>query len=91
MHSFICRAFDTLAKALNTADGTAAQNLADGMDPTLGGNIHVISRDQSTPIIEVEGPLLTDTHVTFKVCVSLIYLAKFIRILLKNGYEQKIN
>ncbi|XP_021265586.1 nuclear receptor subfamily 2 group C member 2 isoform X2 [Numida meleagris] len=60
------RAFDTLAKALNTTDGTAAPNLADGMDPTGGGNIHVISRDQSTPIIEVEGPLLTDTHVTFK-------------------------
>uniref|UniRef100_A0A8C8SC38 Nuclear receptor subfamily 2 group C member 2 n=1 Tax=Pelusios castaneus TaxID=367368 RepID=A0A8C8SC38_9SAUR len=53
--SEITRAFDTLAKALNTTD-----------DPTGGGNIHVISRDQSTPIIEVEGPLLTDTHVTFK-------------------------
>ncbi|KAM9534293.1 nuclear receptor subfamily 2 group C member 2 isoform 1-T2 [Guaruba guarouba] len=64
--SEISRAFDTLAKALNTTDGTAAHNLADGMDPTGGGNIHVISRDQSTPIIEVEGPLLTDTHVTFK-------------------------
>nr|XP_028575100.1 nuclear receptor subfamily 2 group C member 2 isoform X1 [Podarcis muralis]XP_028575101.1 nuclear receptor subfamily 2 group C member 2 isoform X1 [Podarcis muralis] len=64
--SEITRAFDTLAKALNTTDGATAQNLADGMDPTGGGNIHVISRDQSTPIIEVEGPLLTDTHVTFK-------------------------
>ncbi|XP_017682568.1 PREDICTED: nuclear receptor subfamily 2 group C member 2 isoform X3 [Lepidothrix coronata] len=64
--SEITRAFDTLAKALNTTDGTAAHTLADGMDPTGGGNIHVISRDQSTPIIEVEGPLLTDTHVTFK-------------------------
>lgn len=72
---FYFRAFDTLAKALNTTDGAAAQNLADGMDPTGGGNIHVISRDQSTPIIEVEGPLLTDTHVTFKVRASLIYLA----------------
>lgn len=68
---FFFRAFDTLAKALNTTDGTTAHNLADGMDPTGGGNIHVISRDQSTPIIEVEGPLLTDTHVTFKVCASL--------------------
>ncbi|KAJ7417301.1 Nuclear receptor subfamily 2 group C member 2 [Willisornis vidua] len=64
--SEITRAFDTLAKALNTTDGAAAHNLADGVDPTGGGNIHVISRDQSTPIIEVEGPLLTDTHVTFK-------------------------
>lgn len=68
------RAFDTLAKALNTTDGTTAHNLADGMDPAGGGNIHVISRDQSTPIIEVEGPLLTDTHVTFKVCASLSVL-----------------
>ncbi|KAM6345403.1 nuclear receptor subfamily 2 group C member 2 isoform 4-T8 [Alca torda] len=65
-HKTVHWAFDTLAKALNTTDGTAAHNLADGMDPTGGGNIHVISRDQSTPIIEVEGPLLTDTHVTFK-------------------------
>lgn len=64
------RAFDTLAKALNTTDGATPHNLVDGMDPTGGGNIHVISRDQSTPIIEVEGPLLTDTHVTFKVCAS---------------------
>uniref|UniRef100_A0A803VSB0 Nuclear receptor subfamily 2 group C member 2 n=1 Tax=Ficedula albicollis TaxID=59894 RepID=A0A803VSB0_FICAL len=64
--SEITRAFDTLAKALSSTDGTTAHNLADGMDPTGGGNIHVISRDQSTPIIEVEGPLLTDTHVTFK-------------------------
>ncbi|XP_029457249.1 nuclear receptor subfamily 2 group C member 2 isoform X1 [Rhinatrema bivittatum] len=64
--SEITRAFDTLAKALSTADVTAGQNLADGIDPAGGGNIHVISRDQSTPIIEVEGPLLTDTHVTFK-------------------------
>lgn len=60
-----------MAKALSSTDGTTAHNLADGMDPTGGGNIHVISRDQSTPIIEVEGPLLTDTHVTFKVCASL--------------------
>lgn len=66
-----------MAKALNTTDGTTAHNLADGMDPTGGGNIHVISRDQSTPIIEVEGPLLTDTHVTFKVCASLnVFLNK---------------
>ncbi|XP_075687950.1 nuclear receptor subfamily 2 group C member 2 [Rhinoderma darwinii] len=62
--SEITRAFDTLAKALNTAE--AGQNLADGLDTAAGGNIHVISRDQATPILEVEGPLLSDTHVTFK-------------------------
>ncbi|XP_033615217.1 nuclear receptor subfamily 2 group C member 2 isoform X1 [Fukomys damarensis] len=64
--SEITRAFDTLAKALNTADGTSPPSLADGLDASGGGGIHVISRDQSTPIIEVEGPLLSDTHVTFK-------------------------
>ncbi|KAJ1110712.1 hypothetical protein NDU88_008060 [Pleurodeles waltl] len=64
--SEITRAFDTLAKALNTADGTANQNVADDTDDAEGGNIQVISRDRVTPIIEVEGPLLTDTHVTFK-------------------------
>ncbi|XP_020031187.2 nuclear receptor subfamily 2 group C member 2 isoform X1 [Castor canadensis] len=64
--SEITRAFDTLAKALNTTDSASPPSLADGVDPSGGGSIHVISRDQSTPIIEVEGPLLSDTHVTFK-------------------------
>ncbi|XP_047390573.1 nuclear receptor subfamily 2 group C member 2 isoform X2 [Sciurus carolinensis] len=63
--SEITRAFDTLAKALTTTD-SASPGLADGLDAGGGGSIHVISRDQSTPIIEVEGPLLSDTHVTFK-------------------------
>lgn len=64
--SEITRAFDTLAKALNTTDSSSPPSLADGIDASGGGSIHVISRDQSTPIIEVEGPLLSDTHVTFK-------------------------
>ncbi|CAI9623877.1 unnamed protein product [Staurois parvus] len=66
--SEITRAFDTLAKALNTSESAGGQNQpeADGVDPAAGGNIHVISRDQATPILEVEGPLLSDTHVTFK-------------------------
>ncbi|CAO2605957.1 Nuclear receptor subfamily 2 group C member 2 [Lemmus lemmus] len=63
---FVHRAFDTLAKALNTTDSASPPSLADGIDASGGGSIHVISRDQSTPIIEVEGPLLSDTHVTFK-------------------------
>ncbi|XP_042638212.1 nuclear receptor subfamily 2 group C member 2 [Orycteropus afer afer] len=62
----LVRAFDTLAKALNTTDSSSPPSLADGIDTSGGGSIHVISRDQSTPIIEVEGPLLSDTHVTFK-------------------------
>ncbi|XP_015202858.1 nuclear receptor subfamily 2 group C member 2 isoform X2 [Lepisosteus oculatus] len=62
--SEITRAFDTLAKALNPTDTTAVQNLTEGTDTGGGASIQVISRDQSTPIIEVEGPLLTDTHLT---------------------------
>ncbi|XP_018116863.1 nuclear receptor subfamily 2 group C member 2 isoform X2 [Xenopus laevis] len=64
--SEITRAFDTLAKALNATDGSPVHNQADGIDASTGGNIHIISRDQATPILEVEGPLLSDTHVTFK-------------------------
>lgn len=59
-----------MAKALNTTDSASPPSLADGIDGSSGGGIHVISRDQSTPIIEVEGPLLSDTHVTFKVRAS---------------------
>uniref|UniRef100_A0A8C4TAS9 Nuclear receptor subfamily 2, group C, member 2 n=1 Tax=Erpetoichthys calabaricus TaxID=27687 RepID=A0A8C4TAS9_ERPCA len=64
--SEITRAFDTLAKALNPTESSSTQNLAEGTDSAGGTSIQVISRDQSTPIIEVEGPLLTDTHVSFK-------------------------
>ncbi|KAI1893039.1 hypothetical protein AGOR_G00139780 [Albula goreensis] len=64
--SEITRAFDTLAKALNPSDSSAGQNLVEGVDGAGGATIQVISRDQATPIIEVEGPLLTDTHVSFK-------------------------
>ncbi|KAG2470439.1 NR2C2 protein, partial [Polypterus senegalus] len=66
--SEITRAFDTLAKALNPTESSSTQNLAEGTDSAGGTSIQVISRDQSTPIIEVEGPLLTDTHVSFKDC-----------------------
>ncbi|KAM5148196.1 nuclear receptor subfamily 2 group C member 2 [Mantella aurantiaca] len=66
--SEITRAFDTLAKALSTSESAGGQNQSesDGAEPAAGGNIHVIGRDQATPILEVEGPLLSDTHVTFK-------------------------
>ncbi|XP_051509772.1 nuclear receptor subfamily 2 group C member 2 isoform X6 [Myxocyprinus asiaticus] len=56
------RAFDTLAKALNPSDVAEGQSLSE----VGGAMIQVISRDQITPLIEVEGPLLTDTHVNFK-------------------------
>ncbi|XP_028843085.1 nuclear receptor subfamily 2 group C member 2 [Denticeps clupeoides] len=63
--SDITRAFDTLAKALNPAEMRAGHSLSD-TECVGGATIQVISRDQVTPIIEVEGPLLTDCHVTFK-------------------------
>lgn len=44
-----------------------AQSLSE-VDGMCGPTIQVISRDHITPLIEVEGPLLTDTHVNFKVC-----------------------
>ncbi|XP_049341627.1 nuclear receptor subfamily 2 group C member 2 [Astyanax mexicanus] len=63
--SKITRAFDTLAKALNPNEVGEGQNLSEA-DCVGGATIQVISRDQVTPLIEVEGPLLTDTHVSFK-------------------------
>ncbi|XP_067855122.1 nuclear receptor subfamily 2 group C member 2-like isoform X2 [Heptranchias perlo] len=64
--SEITRAFDTLAKALSPTDGSSGPSLMEGLEAIGGANIQLMSRDQSMPIIEVEGPLLTDTHVTFK-------------------------
>lgn len=64
MHS----AFDTLAKVFNPHEEGVEQRLADKSLRCVGGTtIHLIGRDQETPIIEVEGPLLTDSHVGFKV------------------------
>ncbi|XP_067907413.1 nuclear receptor subfamily 2 group C member 2 isoform X2 [Heterodontus francisci] len=62
----ITRAFDTLAKALSPTDGSCVPSLMEGLEAVGGANIQLMSRDQSMPIIEVEGPLLTDTHVIFK-------------------------
>lgn len=64
-------AFDTLAKALNPSEMMEAQSLSD-VDGMGGPTIQVISRDHITPLIEVEGPLLTDTHVNFKVCNDIV-------------------
>lgn len=64
MHS----AFDTLAKVFNPPEEGVEQRLADKSLRCVGGTtIQLIGRDQETPIIEVEGPLLTDSHVGFKV------------------------
>ncbi|XP_043979395.1 nuclear receptor subfamily 2 group C member 2 isoform X3 [Gambusia affinis] len=64
--SEITRAFDTLAKVFNPPEAGAEQNLAEKSQCVGGTTIQLIGRDQETPIIEVEGPLLTDSHVGFK-------------------------
>ncbi|TKS77773.1 Nuclear receptor subfamily 2 group C member 2 [Collichthys lucidus] len=59
-------AFDTLAKVFNPLEVGTGQRLADKLPCVSGTTIQLIGRDQETPIIEVEGPLLTDSHVGFK-------------------------
>lgn len=61
--SDITRAFDTLAKALNPADGSAGQSLE--------ATMQLMSGDQSGPVVELEGPLLSDSHVPFKLMMPL--------------------
>uniref|UniRef100_A0A4W5PCU1 Nuclear receptor subfamily 2, group C, member 1 n=1 Tax=Hucho hucho TaxID=62062 RepID=A0A4W5PCU1_9TELE len=55
--------FDTLAKALNPGDGSAG----DSLEATL----QLMSGDQSGPVVELEGPLLSDSHVPFKLMMPL--------------------
>lgn len=55
-------AFDTLAKVLHPADGPAA----DSLEATM----QLMSGDQSGPVVELEGPLLSDSHIPFKVRVK---------------------
>lgn len=61
--SDISRAFDTLAKVLHPDEEEMGHHLEGKL---ASGTIQLIGRDQETPIIEVEGPLLTDSHVGFK-------------------------
>ncbi|XP_056137782.1 nuclear receptor subfamily 2 group C member 1 [Lampris incognitus] len=61
--SEITRAFDTLAKALNPGDGS-------GRD-SLEATMQLMSGDQSGPVVELEGPLLCDSHVLFKLMMPL--------------------
>lgn len=55
----IIRAFDTLAKVLQPGDGSAGD--------TLEATMQLMSGDQSGPVVELEGPLLSDNHIPFKV------------------------
>ncbi|XP_072305775.1 nuclear receptor subfamily 2 group C member 2 isoform X1 [Eucyclogobius newberryi] len=61
--SDITRAFDTLAKVLHPEEADIGRTVEGKL---ASGTIQLIGRDQETPIIEVEGPLLTDNHVGFK-------------------------
>lgn len=59
--SFHClvRAFDTLAKVLHSGDASAG----DSLEATM----QLMSGEQSGPVVELEGPLLSDSHIPFKV------------------------
>lgn len=61
---FLCiiRAFDTLAKVLHPGDGSAGESLE--------ATMQLMSGDQSGPVVELEGPLLSDSHIPFKVKVT---------------------
>ncbi|XP_040836672.1 nuclear receptor subfamily 2 group C member 1 isoform X2 [Ochotona curzoniae] len=58
----VSRAFDTLAKAFNPGENTRYQNSGEGME----GSLRVIAGDSSINYIEKEGPLLSDSHVAFR-------------------------
>lgn len=55
----IIRAFDTLAKVLHPGDGSAGESLE--------ATMQLMSGDQSGPVVELEGPILSDSHIPFKV------------------------
>lgn len=59
MFLFVPRAFDTLAKVLNPSDGSAGESLE--------ATMQLMSGDQSGPVVELEGPILSDCHIPFKV------------------------
>lgn len=58
------RAFDTLAKALHPADSSAGESLE--------ATMQLMSGDQSGPVVELEGSLLSDIHIPFKVPLVLV-------------------
>ncbi|XP_064232944.1 nuclear receptor subfamily 2 group C member 1 isoform X3 [Aotus nancymaae] len=58
----VSRAFDTLAKALNPGESTACQSSV----PCMEGSVHLIPGESSINYTEKEGPLLSDSHVAFR-------------------------
>uniref|UniRef100_A0A8C9SM47 Nuclear receptor subfamily 2, group C, member 1 n=1 Tax=Scleropages formosus TaxID=113540 RepID=A0A8C9SM47_SCLFO len=61
--SDITRAFDTLAKALNPVESSSGE--------AMEASIQLVSEEQSTSLLELDGPLLSDTHVLFKLMMPL--------------------
>ncbi|XP_012669678.1 nuclear receptor subfamily 2 group C member 1-like [Clupea harengus] len=74
--SDITRALDTLAKALNPRDGPTHESLE--------ATMQLVSGDQSGSIMELEGPLLSDSNVPFKLmmpsptpeCLNVNYICE---------------
>nr|XP_038037370.1 nuclear receptor subfamily 2 group C member 1 isoform X1 [Anas platyrhynchos] len=54
-------AFDTLAKALNPGESAACQN-----SDSVEGSVQLIGGETSMNLVEIEGPLLSDAHVAFR-------------------------
>lgn len=61
--SDITRAFDTLAKVLHPSEGSGAD--------TLEATMQMMTGDQSGPVLELSGPLLSDNHIPFKLMMPL--------------------
>ncbi|XP_037243597.1 nuclear receptor subfamily 2 group C member 1 isoform X1 [Falco biarmicus] len=59
--SDVTRAFDTLAKALNPGESAACQN-----SESIEASVQLIGGETSMNIVEIEGPLLSDAHVAFR-------------------------
>lgn len=60
----IFRAFDTLAKVLHPSEGSAGESLE--------ATMQLMSGNQSGPVVELEGPLLSDNHIPFKASTQLL-------------------
>ncbi|XP_014744859.1 PREDICTED: nuclear receptor subfamily 2 group C member 1 isoform X3 [Sturnus vulgaris] len=59
--SDVTRAFDTLAKALNPEESASCQN-----SESIDTGAQLLGGETSMNIVEIEGPLLSDAHVTFR-------------------------
>lgn len=68
--SWSYRAFDTLAKALNPGESAACQN-----SESVEANVQLGGGETSMNIVEIEGPLLSDAHVAFRVLNTFLSLA----------------